>query len=261
MGNRRNASVSSSGSVTGALESLARRYPAPLIEAQLKDIPRIAFHIELVKELVPLENPVVADIGGGIVLFSVGCAAAGMTVTLVDDFGDPVNRSDQGTGALSLHRELGVIVDSRDVMNGFHLPSNHFDVITSFDSMEHWHQSPKTLFHGLIDSLRPGGWFVLSGPNCVNLRKRITVPLGFGKWSSMSSWYEEGVFRAHVREPDVDDLRYIAADIGLKDVKIFGRNWLGFDRPGMRQLMPAIDAVLRLRPSLCSNIYVIGRKP
>jgi 2-polyprenyl-3-methyl-5-hydroxy-6-metoxy-1,4-benzoquinol methylase len=248
-------------SITGTLEALARRYPAPLIEDQLKHIPRIASHIELVKELVPSENPVIADIGGGLGLFSPGCAAVGMTVTLVDDFGDLVNKSDMGTSALSLHRELGVTVDSRDVMCDFHLPRNHFDVITCFDSMEHWHASPKTLFHGLIESLRPGGWFVLSGPNCVNLRKRITVPLGFGKWSPMGSWYEEEVFRAHVREPDVDDLRYIAADIGLENIKVFGRNWLGFDRPGMRQFMPAIDAVLRLRPSLCANIYVSGKKP
>src|SRR5271170_2704992 len=113
------ATVSSQGTITDTLESLAKQYPPSLIEAQLKDIPRIAFHIELVKQLVPQEGPVVADIGGGIGLFSVGCAAAGMTVTLVDDLGDPVNRSDPGIGALSLHRELGVIVDSRDVMNGF----------------------------------------------------------------------------------------------------------------------------------------------
>ena len=199
MGNRRNASVSSfSGAVTGALESLARRYPAPLIEAQLKDIPRIAFHIELVEDWFRrkiLWLPTLA-----------AASAYSRWMRRGGDDGHPGGRLQRsgepfrpGYRRGFLHRELGVIVDSRDVMNGFQLPSKHFDVIASFDSMEHWHQSPKTLFHGLIDSLRPGGWFVLSGPNCVNLRKRITVPLGFGEWSSMSSWYEEEVFRAHVR--------------------------------------------------------------
>jgi SAM-dependent methyltransferase len=184
-----------------------------------------------------------------------------MDATLVDDFRDSVNKSGPGADALSLLKELGVTIDSRDVMDDFHLPANHYDAITSFDSMEHWHASPKTLFRGLFDSPRPGGWFILSGPNCVNLRKRISVPLGKGKWSPMSSWYEEETFRAHVREPDVEDLRYIAADLGLQEVKIFGRNWLGFHRAGMRQVMPAIDAVLRLKPSLCANIYMVGRKP
>ena len=39
-------------------------------------------------------------------------------------------------------------------------------------------------------------------PNCVNLRKRLTVPLGRGKWSPMADWYEQPSFRGHVREPD-----------------------------------------------------------
>jgi SAM-dependent methyltransferase len=232
-----------------------------MIQGQLDDVPRMASHVELVRNLVKKDHPVIADIGGGIGLFCPGCAAVGMTVTLVDDFRDRINKSGPGSQVLTFLEKQGVIIDSRDVMHDFRLPPNHYDAITSFDSMEHWHASPKTLFHGLMESLRPGGWFILSGPNCVNLRKRITVPLGKGKWSPMSSWYEEEVFRAHVREPDIDDLRYIAADLGLEDVKVFGRNWLGFNRPGMRQIMPAIDAVLRLKPSLCANIYVIGRKP
>jgi SAM-dependent methyltransferase len=250
-----------SGTIAETLQSLARRYPAPLVQGQLEGIPRNAFHVALVKKLVAHENPVIADIGGGICLFSPGCAAAGMTVTLVDDFRDQVNRSDPGSSALSLHRELGVTVVAQDVTLGLTLPRGQFDAITCFDAMEHWHNSPRTLFHGLIDSLRPGGWFVVSVPNCVNLRKRISVPFGFGKWSPISSWYDAEVFRGHVREPDVDDLRYIAADLKLKDVKIFGRNWLGFNRPGIRQIMPLIDGVLRLRPSLCANLYLVGSKP
>jgi SAM-dependent methyltransferase len=220
----------------------------------------MVFHIGLVKQLVGLETPVIADIGGGIGLFSPGCAAVGMKVTLVDDFSDSVNQSEPGARALSLHRELGVLVESQDVMKGLLLPSNHFDAITTFDSMEHWHHSPKKMFHELVDSLRTGGWFLLGVPNCVNLRKRITVPLGIGKWSPMSVWYEAEVFRGHVREPDVDDLRYIATDMGLKEIRVFGRNWLGYARPGMRGIMPAIDVMLRQWPSLCSDIYVAGRK-
>jgi SAM-dependent methyltransferase len=247
--------------VAETLAALAKRYPAALVQAQLNGIPRNAFHVELVRKLVQRDDAVIADIGGGLCVFSPACAALGMTVTLVDDFADQVNQSGSGANALSLHRELGVHVEACDATLGLTLPRDHFDAITCFDSMEHWHNSPKTLFHGLIESLRSGGWFILSVPNCVNLRKRITVPFGFGKWSPMSMWYGEPVFRGHVREPDVDDLRYIAADLGLKDVKVFGRNWLGFSHPILRPIMPLIDAVLRLRPSLCANIYLAGRKP
>jgi SAM-dependent methyltransferase len=250
----------SSGTITQTLEALARRYPAPLVQKQLEGLRRNAFHVELVNRLVERDHPVIADIGGGICLFSPACAALGMRVTLVDDFRDQVNLSDPGTNALALHRELGVTVEQRDVMSGVSLPREIFDAITCFDAMEHWHNSPKILFHQLIDSLRPGGWFILSAPNCVNLRKRISVPLGYGRWSPMPLWYDEPVFRGHVREPDIDDLRTIAADLKLRDVRIFGRNWMGYDRRGLRLLMPLADAVLRLRPSLCANLYLVGRK-
>lgn len=242
--------------ISSKLAELAQRYPKALIQSQVDGIPRIAYHIELVKQLVGKPRPVVADIGGGLGLFSPGCAVEGMEIMLVDDFRDPVNQSDSGIDALSLHRELGVTVNSSDVLGDFSLPADSFDAITCFDSMEHWHSSPRKLFHSLMESLRSGGWFILSVPNCVDLKKRITVPLGYGKWSPLSAWYEEPVFRAHVREPDVEDLRYIAKDLGLKDVKIMGRNWQANKMP----LMAAVDALLRLRPSLCANIYMVGRK-
>ena len=128
--------------------------------------------------------------------------------------------------------------------------------------MEHWHHSPKALFGHLMRALRPGGLFFLGVPNCVNLRKRITVPLGRGKWSTMADWYEPPRFRGHVREPDIDDLRYIARDLGLREVRIIGRNWLGYQsrRRWARALVSIVDRPLQQRPSLCSDIYLLGRK-
>jgi hypothetical protein len=104
---------------------------------------------------------------------------------------------------------------------------------------------------------------VLSVPNCVNLRKRVTVPFGAGKWSRMEHWYEPEVFRAHVREPDVEDLRYIARDLKLQNVEILGRNWLGYAsaKPIIRMATNVVDRVIQFRPSLCSNIYLLGTKP
>ena len=50
------------------------------------------------------------------------------------------------------------------------------DVFTCFDSMEHWHNSPRALLHTLLRMLKPRGMLLLATPNCVNLRNRITVP-------------------------------------------------------------------------------------
>jgi hypothetical protein len=77
----------------------------------------------------------------------------------------------------------------------------------------------------------------------------------------MEDWYEQEHFRGHVREPDVQDLGYIAEDMGLTQVQITGRNWSGYRsrRPWVRALTPAVDVFLRVFPSMCSNIYMVGR--
>jgi hypothetical protein len=114
-----------------------------------------------------------------------------------------------------------------------------------------------------MTALVPGGLFILAAPNAVNLRKRISVPLGFGNWSSMAEWYDANRFRGHVREPVVADLRTIAGHMGLIDVTIVGRNWLGLRhrRTAVRLATRLGGRLLELRPSLCSDIYAIGRKP
>jgi 2-polyprenyl-3-methyl-5-hydroxy-6-metoxy-1,4-benzoquinol methylase len=253
--------------IISTLNELAGQYPRDMIGGQKRDVPRIAFHIGaaiMVAPPKPISALAICDIGGGMGLFSVGCAALGFgKVILIDDFGDKTNKI-AGDGVLDLHRDHGVEIYCRDIvqqrLSG--LPDD-IDVITSFDSMEHWHHSPKTLFREVFDRLAPGGGFVLGGPNCVNLRKRITVPFGRGQWSSMKDWYEEESFRGHVREPSVADLRYIARDMRLVDVNVFGCNWLGRNsgsRP-VQLLSKLVDRPLQWFPSLCSDIYVSGKKP
>lgn len=245
------------------LREVAREYPDALREGQLSDIPRIAFNISLACKDLDLRNASICDLGGGVGLFSVGCAAMGFKrVVLIDDFGDAVYQT-VGDSIFELHRRYGVEIISRDVIrDGINDAIDAIDVITSFDSMEHWHHSPKALFRQVMQSLNPGGRFILGVPNSVNLRKRISVPLGIAKWSTMNDWYEQEAFRGHVREPDVDDLAYIASDMELNHVRIYGRNWLGY-RSGSRLIQLAtyvVDYPLRLWPSLCSDIYLIGSK-
>ena len=246
------------------LNQVAKSYPDYMIAKELRDVPRVAFNIRLALGGATPSGASICDIGGGVGLFSVGCAALGMQVLLVDDFGDKINQHVRDE-PFRVHERYGVEILSRDVIAaGIGDVDRHFDVVTTFDSMEHWHASPKGLFSDvMMRLLRPGGRFVLGVPNCVNLRKRFTVPFGAGKWSSMQEWYEESSFRGHVREPDVSDLYYIASDMGLKDVRIYGRNWLGHQSPNklIRAATKVADYPLRLLPTLCSDIYLAAIKP
>ncbi len=78
----------------------------------------------------------------------------------------------------------------------------------------------------------------------------------------MNDWYETLIFRGHVREPDVGDLGYIAKDMGLNDYKVDGKNWIGYRANSklIRSIIPYTDKLLQLKPSLCSDIYLIARK-
>jgi SAM-dependent methyltransferase len=248
-------------SIERALLDVAKSYPIDWLAARrIADITRVAYQIRLALNGTAPSNVSICDIGGGVGLFGPGCAALGMKVAVIDDFEE--HAWYWNGGGADLHRRYGVSVICRDVITlGVGDIDQRFDIVTTFDTMEHWHHSPKALFQQIRASLlRPGGRFILGAPNCVNLRKRITTAFGYNKWSGMDVWYEQEVFRGHVREPDVDDLRYIARDMKLRDVKISGRNWLGYRsrfRP-VRVLTPLADHPLRLFPSLCSDLYLTG---
>jgi len=249
------------GELEKVLQAIAKEFPVELQLSQLANVPRMAFNIRLISSRVG-RSAVVCDVGGGLSMFAMGCAVVGMKAIMVDDFSDQpslpfVQR------ALELNLRYGVEVRTRDVIaSGLGAASDAFDAVTCFESMEHWHHSPRGLFHEVMKALVPRGVFVLSAPNCVNLRKRFAFAFGTGRWSPIEDWYDAPEFRGHVREPKVSDLQHIAGDLKLADVEIVGRNWLGYksDSPVIRRVTPFCDHILRLRPSLCTNLYLIGRK-
>ena len=186
-----------------------------------------------------------------------------MTSILVDDFQDRVNFRFADFPEKLHAAKYAVRVVSTDLIAAPpDFAPGSIDIITSFDSLEHWHHSPKALLARAVTWLKPDGVLILGVPNCVNLRKRLSIPFGRGKWSQMSEWYDAKHFRGHVREPDVDDLRYIARDLQLRNIEIFGRNWLGhLSRNAMvRVLTTLVDYPLRAMPSLCSDLYLVGRR-
>lgn len=202
------------------------------------------------------------DIGGGYGPFAVLLASLGMRVVSLDEFSHPyfAERLDHRQVA----EDAGVELVRHDAASGQPLPFSDgtFDAVVSVDSMEHWHHSPKPLLREVMRVLSPGGLFVLGVPNAVNVRKRVTVALGRSNWSHFEDWYDEPVFYGHVREPTVADLDRIAVDMGLVGWRVVGRNWLGYRGSRAKGRVAAVlDPVLRRRPTLCANIYLIGSAP
>jgi SAM-dependent methyltransferase len=242
----------------GVLEDVACRYPEALRQGQLLDIPRIASHLERV--LKP--GGTMADLGGGLGLMTPGCAALGMESWLIDDFGDPVNRK-FSVHDVGVHRELGVHVVETPVDKwsaGF--ANESLDAVTCIETVEHWHHSPRPVFEEVFRVLKPGGLFLLSGPNAVHLWNRLKVPFGYTNWATFEDWFDGEEFRGHVREPILDDLKRVVRELGFEQLAAWGCNWelYGAGRLRRRVAKP-IDLVLRWFPTLCLDVYVLARKP
>lgn len=254
------------GEIKLVLEEISKRYPDYTRGIERLQIPRYADQIEMVFSHCP-KGSVVCDVGSGIGMYIVALASLGMQAISVDDFADHV-RGEEATVQEVVLREIfpeyGVKVIRRDVMAELiDFEPCSIDGFTCLETLEHFHHSPKKLLHKMFESLRPGGWMMLGTPNAMNLRKRLSAPFGLVRWSAMADWYEREIFRGHVREPVLNDLIYMARDIGLTEIQTFGRNWHGlrYPHPLVRRLIELIDPLLRLRPSLCSCILVSGRKP
>ncbi|MGO9566185.1 MAG: class I SAM-dependent methyltransferase [Desulfomonilaceae bacterium] len=233
-------------------------YDEFVIQTHLK---RLSFEYGLCKALVP-DAKTMCDIGGGWGAFAALCSKMGFDATLVDDFGD-YGCNDKSDPRWYLPEAYGVQVLRQNVLaEDFFLEPKKYDVITCFDCLEHLHNSPKKFLHCVVAALKPGGLMLIGVPNCVNLMKRVRVIAGTHSWSELQEWYENPVFRGHVREPSVSDLYQIARDLDLEEATVFGYNWLGRQKDSLivRLLARLFDSLLRLRPSLCSDLYLTGFK-
>jgi SAM-dependent methyltransferase len=78
-----------------------------------------------------------------------------------------------GGEIFEIHKSYGVeVVRANVVSDALPFQPGSLDAVTCFDSMEHWHRSPKTLFSSVMTTLKPGGVFILGVPNRANLRRR-----------------------------------------------------------------------------------------
>src|SRR6476469_4866535 len=159
------------------LHELASKYPPQLHDYVFADLKRTAFHVDFVRERMP-PNITLCDVGGSHSLFPVACAALGMRVVVIDAY-DYMSQARREVFK-NVYNPYRVTRIKRDcATQSITYPEDTFDVVTSFDSIEHWHGSPKPALHALKQALRPGGLFFIGVPNCVNLRKRLTVPFGY----------------------------------------------------------------------------------
>ncbi len=132
------------------------------------------------------------------------------------------------------------------------LPDGVGDVVAAVETVEHL-ENPRAFVRELARLTKPGGWVVVTTPNQLSLLSLLTL-IAFGEFNA----FRAGSYPAHRTALLAIDLRRIAAECGLTDVRV---TYSGSGRvPGTARKYPA--ALSRRLPRLLSdNVLLVARKP
>ncbi|WP_372425281.1 class I SAM-dependent methyltransferase [Salinarimonas chemoclinalis] len=161
------------------------------------------------------------DVGGGVSIYPLVAALMGTDVTVVDALrgwtGDVRPRVEALTRA-------GVRFVEADVET-MRLPQAEYDAVVAFETIEHLPHSPRPVLEKMVAALVPGGRLCLSVPNIARLDMRLRLLGGRSPHESVVHFYREGSpFHGHHREYTIDELRWIAGELGLERIRAFGVN-------------------------------------
>lgn len=240
--------------------SVACRYPDLAAAYYAADAVRMAFQASLLHR----PSGTFVDVGSGLTPLALGLKLLGMEATMVDRFDYPIEMEHIGDPdpVMAVLDESGVILKPADIAADLlPLDDGHADTLSCVACIEHFHVSPRPLLSDIRRVLRPGGLFLMGCPNSVNLRKRVAVLRGRTNLPPIGQFWNDGdpVWYGHVREPTLAEMCWMAEASGFEIVERFGRNFLGEQNYGT--VAHLLDPFLRFMPALCSDIYVLARKP
>ena len=203
------------------------------------------------------------DIGCGPMEKTAILQLSGFQCCAVDDLSDPWHRRDDNEKKIHAFADSVGIDFEQQQMGDHTIPFQvgSFDVVCSFAVLEHLHESPRSLLNTMGTYLKPEGLLVITMPNSVNLRKRLSVTTGRTNYVPVDQFFHSnGIWRGHVREYTLSETEYICREAGFDVLASTTFENLAQDRLRfpMRQLYMAIGSVV---PSTRSSLLVVARKP
>ncbi|MDT5009583.1 MAG: hypothetical protein QOH57_1200 [Mycobacterium sp.] len=203
----------------------------------------------------------VLDFGAGPADKTGVAAAAGFKCTAMDDLQDSWHKKPQTRQAiLDYAANMGIDYITLNGQETLPPTTGEFDMVMTHDVVEHLHDPPRYIFNDLMARVRTGGYFYMTVPNAVNIRKRIAVLFGKTNHPRYEVYYWAPIpFRGHLREYTRDDCIKLAEALGLEVVEIKGwHQGLGRVPKGLKTVYKAFSA---LAPNTRDSWRLVARKP
>lgn len=246
-----------------AFADVAQEFPFPAY------MDRRCYHemysiLRAMKRYVPVfQGRRLLDIGSGPMDKTGIMQALGFRCSAVDDLRDPWHlRGDNIVRIRAYAERLGIEFHHQiEGVRTVPFDEESFDVVSALAVIEHLHESPRHLLNTMGRYLKTGGLLLVTMPNSVNLRKRISVLLGKTNYNPVDELYfASGTYRGHVREYTLSETVYICEQSGFDVIHSMtfehhAHSKLAFP---LREVYVALGHIAK---RLRSGILVIGRKP
>lgn len=208
------------------------------------------------------ENEKILDFGSGLNDVSAVLKKQGFSIDAYDDCNDEWYREDNNLEKLisfSKKINLNFYTNFEDLKNS----GNKYKIILLLDVLEHV-PDPKSFLKNLFEFLDENSNLIITVPNSVSLRKRISVMLGKTNYASYNDFFDEVPFRGHWREYSIEDIRSLSKKINCEIKHLEGINAIIPKNKFLFLLYKkfnfAYNLLIKLFPSLSDTLCVILKK-
>jgi SAM-dependent methyltransferase len=205
-------------------------------------------------------------------LLDIGCGPMDKTAILqlmgfrcfaVDDLNDSWHHRKDNTQKIKAYaKKIGIVFHHQNIGDcSYPFEFGSFDVVCALAVIEHLHESPREFLNFMGRYARPGGVILITTPNSVNLRKRLSVLAGRTNYPPVDMFFQSiGEWRGHVREYTLKETAYICNASGFEVLFSNTFEHIAYFklRTPLRQMYLLMGHLL---PTLRSSILVICRKP